>query len=157
MYKESEALLIQNIDTLRDALRWLARSYERCKDIKIDKELTEEDFDAFENLTSRYARTLDILINKVLRTIDIAELEEPGTIIDIINRSEKRGIIPNAYRVRELKDLRNEIVHEYNISDLTELFAETLLAAQDVSMISARAIQYCTDHFKYPGPSMERL
>jgi hypothetical protein len=48
MYKESEALLIQNIDTLRDALRWLARSYERCKDIKIDKELTEEDFDAFE-------------------------------------------------------------------------------------------------------------
>jgi hypothetical protein len=64
-------------------------------------------FDAFENLTSRYARTLDILINKVLRTIDIAELEEPGTIIDIINRSEKRGIIPNAYRVRELKDLRS--------------------------------------------------
>jgi len=150
MYKESEELLRQNIATLQNALHWLARSYERCKDIKIDKELTEEELDAFENLTSRYARTLDILINKVLRTIDIVELEEPGTIIDIINRSEKRGIITNAYRVRELKDLRNEIVHEYNISDLTELLAETLLAAQDVSMISARAIQYCTDHLGMP-------
>lgn len=150
MYKESEALLRQNIATLQNALHWLARSYERCKDIKIGKELTEEELDAFENLTSRYARTLDILINKVLRTIDIVELEEPGTIIDIINRSEKRGIITNVYRVRELKDLRNEIVHEYTISDLMELFAETLLAAQDISMISARAIQYYTDHFNIP-------
>jgi hypothetical protein len=87
MYKESEELLRQNIAMLQNALHWLARSYERCKDIKIDKELTKEELDAFENLTSRYARTLHILINKVLRTIDIVELEEPGTIIDIINRS----------------------------------------------------------------------
>jgi hypothetical protein len=39
-------------------------------------------------------------------------------------------------------------VHEYNVSDLTELLAEILLAAQNVSMISARAIKYCADHLK---------
>ena len=65
-----------------------------------------------ENLTSRYSRTIDLIVNKVFRSIDYVELEDSGTLIDVVNRAEKRELIHSAMRIRELKDLRNGIVPE---------------------------------------------
>jgi len=51
---------------------------------------------------------------RVLRAIDRAEFPPPGgTFVDRINRAEKRGHIASAYEWKEIREIRNQIVHEY--------------------------------------------
>jgi uncharacterized protein YutE (UPF0331/DUF86 family) len=47
---------------------------------------------------------------------------DAGTIIDIMNRAEKRSIVQSAEILHELKDLRNEIAHEYQIEQIERFF-----------------------------------
>ena len=39
-----------------------------------------------------------------------------------LNRAEKRGVIDSVEQWREIRELRNQIAHEYVLSDLRELF-----------------------------------
>jgi len=117
-------ILRENINILNLSTDWVRHSYEQTSTIEIKTEYAIEEFDKFENLTSRYARTTDMLVNKVLRSIDTVELEDIGTIIDIMNRAEKRGIVSSAELLHTIKDLRNNIVHEYKIAEITRFFAD---------------------------------
>ena len=68
--------------------------------------------EVLKTLSNKYGRTVDILINKVLRGLDIIELEDITRKLDIIIRAEKRGFV-NDYKILiEMKDLRNELVQE---------------------------------------------
>jgi uncharacterized protein YutE (UPF0331/DUF86 family) len=109
----------------------------------VKEQYTEDEFDEFENLTSRYARMLDVILNKVFRSIDAVELEDGGTLLDVVNRAEKRGIVASADRVRDLKDLRNDIVHEYETDDLRPLFQQTLDATPELFDIAEKIERYC--------------
>jgi uncharacterized protein YutE (UPF0331/DUF86 family) len=114
-----------------------------CLPVGTKDSLSADEFDAFENLVGRYARAVDVLLHKVFRSIDAVELEEAGTLIDAVNRAEKRGLVSNAKRVRELKDLRNDIVHEYETDDLRALFLQTLEAVPEVFAIAEKTERYC--------------
>jgi hypothetical protein len=135
-----------NLDNLSSSLVWLRRSYGRCSLIGIKNEYTEDEFDQFEILTSRYARTTDLIVNKVLRSIDTVEFIAGGTIIDAINRAEKNGIVDSVSELRDIKDLRNEIAHEYETKDLSQLFAAVLAAVPRIYEIADRIIQYCAKY-----------
>jgi hypothetical protein len=74
-----------------------------------------------ENVTNRFARLSDILIQKIFRSIDQVMLETPGSIIDVIQRAEKRGLC-DASIMRYMRELRNAIAHEYSDEDLLALF-----------------------------------
>jgi len=115
-------LLRENLAALNLSAGWVERSYNQTSAIKPKVTYTPEEYDKLENLASRYARTTDMLVNKVLRSIDIVEFEDIGTIIDIMNRAEKRGIVLSAELLRTIKDLRNNIVHEYKIAEITRFF-----------------------------------
>jgi len=115
-------LLRENLAALNLSASWVERSYNQTSAIKPKETYTPEEFDKLENLASRYARTTDMLVNKVLRSIDTVEFEDIGTIIDIMNRAEKRGIVSSAELLRTIKDLRNNIVHEYKIAEITRFF-----------------------------------
>lgn len=117
------------VDQLGDASKWLQRSFGQCQHFDLHQTLTAEQYDALENLSSRFARVTDILINKVYRAIDAAELLEPGSLIDTVNRAVKRGLLDSAETARTIKDIRNEIVHEYVVEDLKQLQAEVLTNA----------------------------
>jgi uncharacterized protein YutE (UPF0331/DUF86 family) len=80
----------------------------------------------------------------VFRSIDAAELEDGGTLIDAVNRAEKRGIVESASRVRDLKDLRNDIVHEYETDDLRSLFRQTLEVTPEVFALADSVERYCS-------------
>ena len=121
-----------NLENLKSSVRWLRRSQEFCLEIGIKGIYSEEEFDDFENLTSRFARTTDLIVNKVLRSIDSVEFLEAGSAIDAANRAEKRGIIDSVSRLRDLKDLRNEIAHEYETDDLGNLFSAVLSAVPEL-------------------------
>jgi len=115
-------ILQENINLLNLSADWVRHSYEQTITIKIKTKYSIEEFDKLENLTSRYARTTDMLVNKVLRSIDIVESEDIGTTIDIMNRAEKRGIVSSSELLHTLKDLRNNIAHEYKIAEITRFF-----------------------------------
>jgi uncharacterized protein with HEPN domain len=74
--------------------------------------LTAQDIREIEAMTARFKRAQYILDTKTLRLIDVLEGTE-GTTIDVLNRSEKRGIIESASRFRMMRVLRNKISHEY--------------------------------------------
>jgi uncharacterized protein YutE (UPF0331/DUF86 family) len=126
MNKKHLEILKEKLDLLKQSADWVKRSYEQCVRIGIKNEYSKDEFDKFENLTSRYARTTDMLVNQALRSLDAVELVDSGTVIDIMNRAEKRGIVESSQTLHELKDLRNEIAHEYQIAQI-ERFFESIL------------------------------
>lgn len=136
-------ILLENLALLDNSIHWLERSYEMC--IRIDEKpvYSEEEFDTFENLTSRFGRTVDIIVNKVFRSIDIMEMEEKGSLIDSVNRAEKRGLIETADDIRLLKDIRNEIVHEYKTLDLIRLFQLVLNKTPQLFRMNHSIREYC--------------
>ena len=135
-------LLKENIVAMESAIHWLERSYRICDQIGIKTNYLAEEYDAFETLTSRYARAIDLIIRKVLRTIDVVEFEQPGTLIDTINRSEKRGLIDSVQSLREMTDLRNEIAHDYIKTELVKTFEYTLIYTSQIIEMSERIKNY---------------
>lgn len=139
--------LFEDLKELDKALHWLKRSYGICKKIGIKEEYKEEEFDVFENLTGRFARLSDMLIQKIFRSIDKIEFEEEGTLLDVLNRSHKKGLIQSIDEIREIRELRNDIVHEYTPTDLKELFKDTLKFTESIFEIIKRVKNY-TKKFK---------
>ncbi|MDR3343447.1 MAG: hypothetical protein LBT14_11810 [Treponema sp.] len=136
-------VLKTNLENLSSSLVWLQRSYDRCMLIGIKAEYAEDEFDQFENLASRYARTVDLLVNKSLRSIDVVEFIDGGSIIDAANRAEKRGIVDSVSELRDLKDLRNEIAHEYETDDLPKFFGLILEAVPRLFVVADHIKEYC--------------
>lgn len=84
---------------------------------------TEEALARIEAFTSRFARVVDLMSKRVLRAMDQFEMYEPGTLLDVANRAEKRGLIESTDWLRELKDIRNRISHDYAGDRLPEILA----------------------------------
>jgi len=117
-------LLDQSLADLATARRHLDFSAERIRTLPADlKGIAEADLETAEAFTSRFARTVDLLVNRVLRTLDRVELKPPGTLLDLVQGAEQRGFVASAAVLRELKDVRNEVAHDYAGARLPELFA----------------------------------
>jgi len=136
------------LTALAAAAGWLNRSLGQCRDIGGASPYSPEQFDAFETLTSRFARTVDILIHKVYRALDSVEMEDGGTVLDVVNRAHKRGLLDSVERLRDMKDIRNEIAHEYSQNALEELFADVVALTPDLLALTDRVRAYCE---KYPS------
>ena len=146
--KDYIANLKENLDILDDALSWFNRSYKKCSEIGIKENYTADEFDIFETLTSRYARVVDILIQKVFRSIDAVEFEGHGTMIDVVNRAHKRRLFKSVDEIRRIKDLRNEITHEYVMEDIKNIFKETFFFAPKLMEIINSTKSYCQALFE---------
>jgi len=59
MTADIHAVLLENLEGMRKSVLWLKRSYTKCARIGVKDQYTEDEFDDFENLASRYARMLD--------------------------------------------------------------------------------------------------
>ncbi|MDF1795401.1 MAG: hypothetical protein P1U63_02560 [Coxiellaceae bacterium] len=120
---DPKKLLMEQVKQLQDASEWLKRSYEQCEYFDIES-ISADEQDLVEAFTARYARVIDMLIQKVYRGIDYVEMEKSGTLIDVVNRAAKRGLVDSANAVRDLKDLRNLINHEYATKDVNAIFTQ---------------------------------
>lgn len=56
----------------------------------------------------------------------ILNLRLRGLFIDTVNNSQKRGLFEKMEVIRSIRDLRNEIVHEYLEEELEADFSELL-------------------------------
>jgi len=113
--------LREDFARLSMAVRMLRYSLQRCKEIGVKKDYSLEELDKFESLTSRFARTSDIYTQKLMKGIILILREEANTFIDKANLFEKLDIA-NAEDLKLVRDLRNEISHEYRLDDVTEIF-----------------------------------
>jgi uncharacterized protein YutE (UPF0331/DUF86 family) len=148
MANPSGEVLKENLAAINASVKKLRYSYQICGTIGVKSDYSEDEFAAFEAMTSRYARTTDMLVNKILRNIDSVEYEDSGTIIDVMNRAEKREIVQSAELLHALKDLRNNIAHEYKINEIQKFFAEVLQNIPLLLEVIDSANKYCE---KYVG------
>jgi hypothetical protein len=103
-------LLAQALAELAEARRHLEYSHQQVASLPDSLAgVSESQLESIEAFTSRFARTVDLLVNKVLRGLDRMELLPQGTLLDVVNRAEKRGFIQRAAGLREMKDVRNII------------------------------------------------
>ncbi len=131
-------LLRTELAHLSRAAASLEKSVVKCSKLEPSPRQSFEDEESFDALTSKFARSADILTQKVLKTLVLLLRENAPTFIDRINLCEKLGVIPSAKIMIEVRDLRNMIAHEYATDDLLELYADTLkLAPALLSAISS--------------------
>jgi len=129
------AQLIENFMLLEKSMTALAYSYEKCDDIGEKEEYDLEEQESFEALTSRFARTSDILTQKVLKTLFILLQENIKTIIDAANFLEKLEVIEKADDLLNIREIRNQIAHEYVDSDIKALFFDVLRYVPEIKKI----------------------
>jgi hypothetical protein len=118
--------LENELELMINASSVLNYSYSKCEKIGIKENYNQIELDAFENLTSRFARLNDIIIQKILRTIHSIDLDEIGSVRDSINLAEKKILIESASTMIEMRELRNSIAHEYLPNAIRLIFVRTL-------------------------------
>lgn len=127
------------LDRSMDVLEY---SLEKAKKIGNKKEYVIEELDVYEALTSRYARTADILTQKIIKNLFMIMQEDAKTFIDRCNLSEKLNIIDNAGELYNIRKLRNDIAHEYCIFDISEIFNDVLEYTEVLLKIAKKVQAY---------------
>lgn len=142
---EKRKLLEKNFQEILETVKVVTDNFERTYndskqiDLNSINALSELEWDGFKDievLTARFARLSDIYIQKFLRLLDELEAERQGSIIDRINRAEKRGLIESSEMFLEIRDLRNDIAHDYLPDELLTIF-------KDVFQQSPKLIKAC--------------
>lgn len=128
--------------SLEKQLFWLDYSYQQVKGLSSPDKFSIEQFNQFENLCSRYARTIDFLVRKFFRCLDDVEFENQGTLIDVVNHTHKRGLFEDIDLIRQIKDIRNEIAHEYLDDGLQSVFTDVLSTTSELIAIGRNSLQY---------------
>ena len=147
MDKGSIEVLKENLNAVNLSLKRLMYSFEICSKTGLKDSYSDEEFVAFEAMTSRYARTTDMLVNKVLRSLDTVEYIDSGTAIDAANNAEKRGIA-NSQDLRKFKDLRNSIAHEYVTENIIRFFAKVLEFTPFLDRVIKSLNSYCSKYLE---------
>jgi len=145
--KGSIEVLKENLHAVNLSMNRLMYSFDICNKIGIKENYSDEEFMVFEAMTSRYARTTDMLINKVLRSLDAVEYIDGGTVIDATYNTEKRGIA-NSKDLRNLKDLRNSITHEYVTENIVRFFEKVLEFTPQLKKVIVSLNNYCVRYLK---------
>lgn len=126
---KTESLMIEELNKdfnrLDMAVQMLEYSSRQCQGIGMKTDYSLEELDKFESLTSRFARTSDIYTQKIMKGIIMLLREEANTFIDRANLFEKLEI-SSAEDLKLIRDLRNEISHEYKTDDITEIFESVI-------------------------------
>jgi hypothetical protein len=142
-HRDHHANLVEVIAQLKSAADHLSLSWRRCQQLSTATQKQQEEAQIeLEALTGRFARLVDMLIQKVYRSIDAVEFVGGGTLIDALNRADKRGLIDSLHEMRLLKDLRNDIAHEYIIARLNLLHEEVLAYTPKLLELVDRAVHY---------------
>jgi hypothetical protein len=102
------------------------RSLEKCRSLYLNGPRTFEVEESLDALTSKFARVSDIFTQKVLKSLILLTREDAPTFVDRMNLCEKLEVISSAADLIEIRDLRNQIAHEYLSENLTEVYEDCM-------------------------------
>lgn len=134
-------------ELLQASVITLMLSVSKCEKIGIKKSYTFEELESFDSLTSKFSRTSDIFTQKVLRTAWMLLHESFVPFIDMMNNSEKIQILCSADKMIEIRDLRNQVSHEYIPEAIRELVPEVIELSSDL----IDNIKYCQNFLESRG------
>jgi hypothetical protein len=133
------ALKLKYEEYLMKALQHLEYSVVKSKNLPtVLSENTEESLEAWEGLTARFARVVDIFLTKYLKLI--VRLEDPifdGTLRDYLNVAEKARLLTDVDHWLSLRELRNIQAHDYT----NEAFEKFVLAVKSESEFILRELE----------------
>ena len=105
----------------------LQQSRDKTYGLQQQSEFSFEELESIDSLTSKFSRTSDICLQKVLRSIWMLLREDTVPLIDSLNRAEKMMIIVSAEEFLQMRDIRNQIAHEYLPEAVLELASEVVV------------------------------
>ena len=129
---------------LEGSLKTLLHSVEKCRSIGIKPEYSFENQESFDSLTSKFSRTSDLFTQKIIRTSWMLLHESYAPFIDMMNSSEKIRLIKSADQMIGIRDMRNQIAHEYIPEAIRDLVPEVIELTKQL----AENINYCHDFLK---------
>jgi len=139
--------LKESLTDLDKALEALEYSHRKCVIIGEKPEYDLEEQESFEALTARFARAADILTQKALKTLFALLQEDIRTRIDAANFAEKIGIIESADRLLNIRELRNQIAHEYVRQNLNAIFMDVLRYVPELKTVIGNLKNYALRFF----------
>lgn len=89
---------------------------ERARQLETDPDLSER----VEAFVGRFGRLQDTVGDKLLPLLLVALGETPAAAIDNLDRAERMGLLGSADEWIAMRQLRNQMIHEY-VEDLTVL------------------------------------
>ena len=125
--KELQILLLTHWDLLQRSLMSLEQSKDKTHQSLQQSEFSFEELESIDSLTSKFSRTSDIYLQKVLRSIWMLLREDTAPLIDLLNRAEKLMIIVSAEELLQMRDIRNRIAHERLPEAVSELASEVVM------------------------------
>ena len=116
------------------------------------KELDSEIFEDFEKIKTvdtfiyRFIKLQDIMGEKLFKTFldDIGEYKDNMSLLDILDKLEKFGIIEDSYQWMEYRKLRNQLTHEYpnNEDEIIEGIKIAMDSFEKIETILNNIIKY---------------
>jgi len=113
-----------------------------------DAELAER----LEAFVSRFGRMQDTIGEKLLPRWLEAQGEIPGSMIDVLRRAERLNLIEDAALWLDIRQRRNQLVHEY-AEDSTRFAEAITTSCRNVSVLIAtynRLRNYAAEHMSIP-------
>lgn len=134
-------LLIKNKQDVARGLKHLEYSFKKVQAFDLTRsDWCEEELEVLESFSSRFVRCSDLVISRLLRSLALkADPAFRGTLIDLLNLSEKQGWISSARTWYRIRELRNVAAHEYSSEDFNKLMSE-LIQLTPVILESAQLI-----------------
>jgi light-regulated signal transduction histidine kinase (bacteriophytochrome) len=116
-------VLLENSEELEKAARVLQRSYRKCQNITVPFSVDDDEkLETIEALTARFARATDLVTQRMSKSLIMVLREDARTLIDRLNVMEKVGATQSARVLVEIRDIRNEIAHEYTSEGIQKMF-----------------------------------
>lgn len=140
-------LLKSELDLLTASVGTLKLSIRKCQLIGMKQSYTFEELESFDSLTSKFNRTSDIFTQKVLRSVWMLLHESFVPFIDMMNKSEKMLIIESADQMIEIRDLRNQIAHEY----LPEAIRDLVPEVSELTSLLLKNVEVCRNFIETRG------
>lgn len=131
------ALLRNEIISAKRAAQYLDYSLKKTSHFVLNDSYNEEDLESIEALTARFERLSDIIVQKLLKSIDLYDQEVSRTVRERLLNAEKKGIIENHDQFLEIRILRNTIAHDYT----DEHFGQVLKSVRIYAPILLHTLQ----------------
>lgn len=130
MTNHNDQLLVQMLQSewllLQASLETLIQSIVKCKTIGVKLEYSFEEQESFDSLTSKFNRTSDLFTQKIIRSIWMLLHEPFVPFIDMMNIGEKIKILSSSDQMIGIRDMRNQIAHEYIPEVIRDLVPEVI-------------------------------
>jgi hypothetical protein len=151
MNSDKLLLLRNELDNLDKAAAYLAASIERSSGLAGRSDLGAEQLERLESMASRFARLSDLLVQRIMRSVDDLELTPEGSLLDRIQRAEKRGWVQNAHDLVRIRELRNLVAHEYAADRMAEIYTGIARLAPSLLAVVPKVRAYVEDLAKRFG------